>query len=78
MICVWYEMVWYEERYLGQVKQKVKGSRGKEGEVYLKMSFGVRQVPQDFKEEKHHCFYKKVCRTTVKPTAVLKRSHKLI
>lgn len=53
-------IVFFIAFYLGQVNQKVKGSRGKKGEVEvrcLKLSFGVKQVPQDFEEEKHHCFY---------------------
>ena len=73
-VIVWYE----EENYLAKVKHKVKGSGGNEGKVEvrcLKMPFRVRQVPQDFEEEEHHCFYKKVYWSTVKSVAIFHKDH---
>lgn len=63
-VIVWHE----EERYLGEMKQKVKENRGKEGEGevrFLEMPFKVKQMPQDFNKKKRHCVYNKVYRTAV-------------
>ena len=76
-ICFLDPLQWSEARHVGyhllwRRKMGWSGITKIEGEVEvrcLEKPFGTCREPQDFEAEKCHCFYKKVYRTSVKPSS---------